>query len=122
MIIKSNYTNFLYLSIISLLLFFGLYLCFVGGYGSDEDTLPMIHVFEARLLNGIFVSSRFTSYPVSEIGIGFLSYYLGSWAANSATFIVLVSLLLISSGARKPTILSAIAFHSFGSGSKISFI
>ena len=87
MIIKSNYTNFLYLSIISLLLFFGLYLCFVGGYGSDEDTLPMIHVFEARLLNGIFVSSRFTSYPVSEIGIGFLSYYLGSWAANSATFI-----------------------------------
>ena len=87
MTIKSNYTNFIYLSIISLLLFFGLYLCFVGGYGSDEDTLPMIHVFEARLINSLFVSSRFTSYPVSEIGIGFLSYYLGSWAANSVTFI-----------------------------------
>ena len=53
-------------------------------FSSDEDTLPMIHVFEARLHDGKFVSSRFTSYPVSEIGIGFLSYYLGSWAANSA--------------------------------------
>ncbi len=96
MTIKSNYTNFLYLSIISLLLFFALYLCFVGGYGSDEDTLPMIHVFEARLVNSVFVSSRFTSYPVSEIGIGFLSYYIGSWAANSVTFIFyFLSLLFI---------------------------
>ena len=79
--------KYLYLAIISLLLFFGIYLCFVGGYGSDEDTLPMIYVFEARLTDGRFVSSRFTSYPVSEIGIGFLSYYFGSWAAHSATFI-----------------------------------
>ncbi len=87
MIMKSNYKNFFYISTISLLLFFGLYLSFVGGYGSDEDTLPMIYVFEARLADGQFISSRFTSYPVSEIGIGFLSYYFGSWAANSATFV-----------------------------------
>ena len=87
MIMKSNYKNFFYITTISLLLFFGLYLSFVGGYGSDEDTLPMIYVFEARLADGQFISSRFTSYPVSEIGIGFLSYYFGSWAANSATFV-----------------------------------
>ena len=68
------------------ILVFGFYLCFVGGYGSDEDTLPMIYVFEARLSDGRFVSSRFTSYPIPEIGIGFLSYFFGSWASNLATF------------------------------------
>ena len=82
-----NYKQFVYLSILILLIIFAFYLSLVGGYGSDEDTLPMIHVFEARLHDGKFVSSRFTSYPVSEIGIGFLSYYFGSWAANSVTFI-----------------------------------
>lgn len=65
---------------------FGFYLCFIGGYGSDEDTLPMIYVFEARLADGRFVTSRFTSYPIPEIGIGFLSYFFGSFAANSVTY------------------------------------
>ena len=64
--------SFLILLIIS----FGFYLCFVGGYGSDEDTLPMIYVFEQRLLYGEFASSRFTSYPIPEIGLGFLAYFL----------------------------------------------
>lgn len=65
----------------------GIYLCFVGGYGSDEDTLPMIFVFESRLLSGQFHTSRFTSYPVAEMGIGFLSYFFGSWLANLATYL-----------------------------------
>ena len=86
MILNLSHKNILYLSIILTLLAFGSYLSFVGGYGSDEDTLPMIHVFEARLVDGTFISSRFTGYPVSEIGIGFLSHYFGSWAANLATF------------------------------------
>ena len=84
--LENNHKYFLYVSILSLLIIFALYLSFIGGYGSDEDTLPMIYVFEARLEDGKFISSRFTSYPVSEIGIGFLSYYFGSWAANSVTF------------------------------------
>ena len=84
--------SFFVLSII----FFGLYLCFIGGYGSDEDTLPMIHAFEARLADGTFVSSRFTSYPIPEIGIGFLSHFFGSFAANTVTFIFhILGLLLI---------------------------
>ena len=65
---------------------FGFYLCYIGGYGSDEDTLPMLYVFEARLADGRFVTSRFTSYPIPEIGLGFLSYFFGSFAANSVTF------------------------------------
>lgn len=85
-----------YLSIIIILIIFGIYLSFIGGYGSDEDTLPMIYVFERRLFDGAFVSSRFTSYPIPEIGIGFLAYYLGSWATNLATFFFhIIGLMLI---------------------------
>ena len=68
----------------------GIYFCFTGGYGSDEDTLPMIYVFEAKLHDGRFVSSRFTGNPVAELGIGFLSYFFGSWAANLSTYLFLV--------------------------------
>jgi hypothetical protein len=75
-------SSFLILSFI----LFGFYLCYIGGYGSDEDTLPMLYVFEARLADGRFVTSRFTSYPIPEIGLGFLSYFFGSFAANSVTF------------------------------------
>ncbi len=81
-----------YLSSILILSFvlFGLYLCYIGGYGSDEDTLPMVYVFEARLADGRFVSSRFTGNPIPEIGIGFLSYFFGSFAANSVTYLFLI--------------------------------
>ena len=82
-LIEKYLSGFIILSII----LFGFYLCLIGGYGSDEDTLPMLYVFEARLADGRFVTSRFTSYPIPEIGIGFLSYFFGSFAANSATFL-----------------------------------
>ena len=77
-------------SFLFLIIILGFYLCFIGGYGSDEDTLPLIYVFEQRLSVGKFASSRFTGYPVPEIGIGFLSYYFGSWAANSVTYLFLI--------------------------------
>src|SRR5210317_1415229 len=90
--LENNILNF----IIILIIIFGFYLCAVGGYGSDEDTLPMIYVFESRLNDGSFVTSRFTGNPVAEIGIGFLSYYFGSTVVNIVTFIFfLVSLVLI---------------------------
>ena len=93
---KSVISNNTYLSIIIVLIIFGIYLSFIGGYGSDEDTLPMIYVFERRLFDGAFISSRFTSYPIPEIGIGFLAYYLGSWATNLATFFFhIIGLILI---------------------------
>lgn len=84
-----NEKNILY-SFLFIIIVLGFYLCFIGGYGSDEDTLPMIHAFEAKLGDGRFVSSRFTGNPVAELGIGFLSYFLGSWAANSVTYILLL--------------------------------
>ena len=73
-----------------LIIIIGIYFCFIGGYGSDEDTLPMIYVFEAKLHGGRFVSSRYTGNPVAELGIGFLSYFFGSWAANLSTYLFLL--------------------------------
>ena len=78
------------------LIFFGIYLSYVGGYGSDEDTLPMITTFEQIYYNGDIITSRFTGYPVSEIGIGFLSFYFGSFLANLVTFsLLIISLIFI---------------------------
>ena len=78
--------------LILLVSFFGIYLAFIGGYGSDEDTLPMISVFEQRLEAGRFISSRFTGNPIPELGIGFLAYNFGSWATNLSTFLFFISM------------------------------
>ena len=50
----------------------------------------MIFVFEMRLTHGDFVTSRFTGNPVAEMGIGFLSYFFGSFVANLITYIFLL--------------------------------
>ena len=71
--------------IITSLLILAIYLSYIGGYGSDEDTLPMIGVF-LNYFKGNIMTSRFTGYPVPEFGIGFLSYYFGSFVANLVTF------------------------------------
>lgn len=83
-------TNTKLLILIFFLIFFGIYLSFIGGYGSDEDTLAMVYVFQRILYEGIFATSRFTGYPVAEIGIGFLSHFFGSWLANLITFLFLI--------------------------------
>ena len=84
--LTKNNLNLILLLFIAL----GVYLSFIGGYGSDEDTLAMIYVFQRIFYEGTFASSRFTGYPVAEIGIGFLSHFFGSWAANLVTFLFLV--------------------------------
>ncbi len=78
--------NQTYILLILILITVAIYLSFIGGYGSDEDTLPMIYVFETKLASGEFVSSRFTGNPVAEIGIGFLAYFFGSAITNIFTF------------------------------------
>ena len=81
--------SFEFIILLSIILF-GIFLCFVGGYGSHEDTLPMIGVFLGILKDKVFMTSRFTGNPVAEIGIGFLSYFFGSWAANLITFLLFI--------------------------------
>ena len=93
-LLSKNEKIFVYL-ILSAIILLGFYLCFIGGYGSDEDTLPMIYVFEAKLYGGRFVSSRYTGNPLAELGIGFLSHFFGSFAANLFTYIFLLLGLMI---------------------------
>ena len=87
-------TNFPLKIIFILLFLLGCYLCKVGGYGSDEDTLPMIGTY-LGFLNGNFMTSRFTGYPVSEFIIGFLAYNFGSFSTNFFIFLSLISGLII---------------------------
>ncbi len=93
-LIRKNEKNLVYIVLLGII-FLGFYLCFIGGYGSDEDTLPMIYVFEAKLEGGRFVSSRYTGNPLAELGIGFLSHFFGSFAANLFTYIFLLLGLII---------------------------
>ena len=93
-LLRKNEKNLVYIILLAII-FLGFYLCFIGGYGSDEDTLPMIYVFEAKLHGGRFVSSRYTGNPLAELGIGFLSYFFGSFAANLVTYIFLLLGLII---------------------------
>jgi hypothetical protein len=83
-----NSINFLRLEKILVIFLFilGGYLCFIGGYGSDEDTLPMFGVFKSLLESGKLMTSRFTGYPVAEIGLGFIAYNFGSFYANLVTY------------------------------------
>ena len=71
--------------IFSIFLILAVYLSYIGGYGSDEDTLPMIGTF-LGYKNGIFMTSRFTGYPVAEFIIGFSSYFFGSFYTNLIIF------------------------------------
>lgn len=82
-------TNYPALSLIGIVSF-GIYLCFIGGYGSDEDTLALIGAYESMMGGGKVMASRFTPYPVAEIGIGFLSYQFGSVVVNLVTFVFII--------------------------------
>ena len=79
-----------------LLFFFGSFLSITSNYGGDNDTYLMLRTFDSLIKGNGYIPSRFTGYPVAEIGIGFIAYYFGSWLNNLLSFaLFLVSLILI---------------------------
>lgn len=100
------------LIVLTLLLSSGVYLSFTSGYGSDEDTLALIGAYESMMGGQKLMASRFTPYPVAEIGIGFLSYEFGSWASNLSTFIfsILSYLFFFKAVEKKTTLQNIILF------------
>ncbi|MBD1169051.1 hypothetical protein IDH01_01065 [Pelagibacterales bacterium SAG-MED08] len=99
--------NFLFCFFVCL----GIYLSLIGGYGSDEDTLPLIGAFESILHGEKLMASRFTPYPVAEIGIGFLSYFFGSFFANITTFtFIILGLIFFYFGVEKKIEISDLVF------------
>ena len=77
-------------TILILIISQGIYFCFTNKYGWDWDTYVMIETYLNILEDGKYLRSRGPGYIVPEIGIGFLSYYLGSFAANLTTFLFLI--------------------------------
>jgi hypothetical protein len=89
---KSNKLLFIILfSIFSL----GVYFCFINKYGWDWDTYAMIETYLTILENGYYNRSRGAGYMIPEIGIGFLSYYFGSFIVNLINFLLLIIGLIL---------------------------
>jgi hypothetical protein len=55
-------------------------------YGGDNDTYHMLGTFLHILKAGDYTPSRFTGYPVAEIGIGALAWTGGSALSNLVTY------------------------------------
>jgi len=84
------------LLIISFLIFsLGVYFCFINKYGWDWDTYAMIETYLNILENGNYNRSRGAGYIIPEIGIGFLSYYFGSFIVNIINFLFLIIGLIL---------------------------
>lgn len=89
-IAKKLSKKFLLLFLFFILIIFGIYLCFFNNYGYDWDTYAMINTFYNVLENNNYFRSRGYGYLVPEIGIGFLSFYFGSFFANLVCFFLLI--------------------------------
>jgi hypothetical protein len=92
---KYKNNNLPLLSFAFLSLFFtGTYFCFINNYGWDHDTYAMIETYLNIAEDGKYTRSRGAGYLIPEIGIGFLSYYLGSFSVNFLSFSFLIAGLI----------------------------
>jgi len=89
-------TDLVVFAILGVFISVGVFLSITSNYGSDNDTYGMLRTFINLIEGNGYVPSRFTGYPVSEVGIGFIAFYFGSWLNNLISFIFLIiSLILI---------------------------
>jgi len=70
------------------------FLSFKNGYIISHDTYAMINTFEKIINQKIYIPSRTPGYFVPEIGVGFLSFYGGSFLLNIISFILLLAGLI----------------------------
>ena len=87
-----------------------LLLAITSNYGGHHDIYLMMGSFLSVLQNGDYIPSRFTGYPVAEIGIGASAWAGGSALSNSVNFFMfLISVLLFPfSFSTKPNLLRGI--------------
>ena len=82
--IKPDFVIFIFFIILAV------YFSFKNGYIISHDTYAMINTFEKIINQKIYIPSRVPGYFVPEIGVGFLSYYGGSFVLNITSFILLL--------------------------------
>jgi hypothetical protein len=72
-----------------------LFLAITSNYGGDVDTYGILRSFLNILHNGSYTPSRFTGYPVAEVGIGYLAWIGGSSLSNLVTYMLYLFTALI---------------------------
>lgn len=79
-----------------------IHLAVTTNYGGDNDTYLILSTFLHLLKSGVYNPSRFTGYPVAEVGIGYLAWLGGSALSNLGTYLLfLASALLIPFSLRR---------------------
>jgi hypothetical protein len=72
-----------------------LYLAATSNYGGHHDTYLMLQTFLNVVLKGNYLPSRFTGYPVAEIGMGASAWVGGSSLSNTVNYgLFLASVLM----------------------------
>ena len=87
---NSNYIKIINFTLFFIIISYAIYLCNINNYGWDWDTYAMLDTFIKIKEEGYYSKSRGAGYLIPEIGIGFLSYYLGSFYVNLLNFIFLI--------------------------------
>lgn len=82
-------------SLLLILIISGVALAITSNYGSDNDTYGMLYTFHNLISGNGYVPSRFTGYPVAEVGIGFIAFYFGSWLNNLVSFLFFIASLIL---------------------------
>jgi hypothetical protein len=98
-----------------------LLLAITSNYGGHHDIYLMLGSFLSVLQNGDYIPSRFTGYPVAEIGIGASAWAGGSALSNSVNFFMfLISVLLFPfCFSTKPTLTRYLAFAAMALSSTV---
>lgn len=98
-----------------------LWLAITSNYGGHHDIYLMLGSFLSVLHDGIYIPSRFTGYPVAEIGMGASAWAGGSALSNGVNFsLFLISVLLFPfCFTTKPTITRYLAFAAMAFSSTV---
>lgn len=74
---------------------FGIFFCYQNSYTLSDDAYSSINSFLGIINNNQYIPSRPPSYIISEIIMGFLAYYFGSFFLNLVIYIFTVVGLLL---------------------------
>ncbi len=78
-----------------LIFIFGIFFCYQNSYTLSDDAYSSINSFLGIINNNQYIPSRPPSYIISEIIMGFLAYYFGSFFLNLVIYIFTVVGLLL---------------------------
>ena len=93
---KINLNPFLFKIILTtLIISYSIIICFNNNFGWDHDSYAIINGFRELIENNNYIPSRKPGYPVSDLIIGFISYYFGSKVINIFVLISAITASLI---------------------------